>query len=136
MIKAPKLYFIDTGLASFLTKWNTPETLLNGAMSGAFFETFVVNEILKSYLFRGKRPPLYYYRDKEGHEIDLIIENNNILYPIEIKLSAKITDSDLKNINFLRGKISNMGKGVVVSPVQESIPIDRKNEVMPVSMIS
>lgn len=105
-IKTPKVYFRDTGLAAYLTRWLTPETLANGAMSGAFFETFVISEILKSYSNRGidYRYCVSYYRGRDKKkvrengetvdaesEIDLIIEQDGILYPIEIKQSAKVT---------------------------------------------
>ncbi len=97
-IKTPKIYFRDTGLCSYLTRWLTPETLKNGAMSGAMFETFVINEILKSYANEGMDYDfdVYYYRGKDKKkndreiegEIDLIIQENGILYPVEIKKSA------------------------------------------------
>ncbi|MBR3561715.1 MAG: ATP-binding protein [Oscillospiraceae bacterium] len=102
-IKTPKLYFRDTGLACYLTRWLTPETLKNGAMAGAMFETFVLNEILKSYSNEGLEYDfsVFYYNGKDKKkrrengeevevdgEIDLIILENGILYPIEIKLSA------------------------------------------------
>lgn len=102
-IKTPKLYFRDTGLACYLTRWLTPETLKNGAMAGAMFETFVINEILKSYSNEGLEYDfnVFYYNGKDKKkrrengeevevdgEIDLIILENGILYPIEIKLSA------------------------------------------------
>ena len=105
-IKTPKVYFRDTGLAAYLTRWLTPETLANGAMSGAFFETFVITEILKSYSNRGidYRYCVSYYRGKDRKkikkdgkvievesEIDLIIEENGILYPIEIKQGTSVT---------------------------------------------
>lgn len=105
-IKTPKLYFRDTGLAAYLTRWLTPETLAAGAMSGAFFETFVISEILKSYANRGidYRYSVSYYRGKDKirtrkngetfeqeSEIDLIIEENGVLHPIEIKQSANVT---------------------------------------------
>ena len=113
-IKSPKIYFRDTGLAAFLLSWLTPETLKNGAMAGQFFETFVVDEILKSFINVGKdySKYVYYYRgkdkekrkkkDSEGNEhteyeeaeIDLIIEENGILYPIEIKKGTNPTASD------------------------------------------
>ena len=102
-IRTPKLYFRDTGLACYLTRWLTPETLKNGAMAGAMFETFVINEILKSYSNDGLEYDfnVFYYNGKDKKkrrengeevevdgEIDLIILENGILYPIEIKLSA------------------------------------------------
>lgn len=86
VVKTPKLYFLDTGLAAYLTKWTTPEVLKNGAMAGAFFENFVLSEIIKSYYNQGiTEPPLYFYRDKDMNEIDLLIEDGGMLYPIEIK---------------------------------------------------
>lgn len=106
VIKTPKMYFRDTGLAAYLTRWLTPETLANGAMSGEFFETFVISEILKSYSNRGLdyRYFVSYYRGKdkirkkkggelvrEEAEIDFIIEENGVLYPIEIKLNSNVT---------------------------------------------
>jgi predicted AAA+ superfamily ATPase len=85
-VKTPKLYFLDTGLAAYLTKWNTSDVLKNGAMAGAFFETFVISEIIKSYCNKGVlEPPLYFYRDKNMNEIDLLIEDNGTLYPLEMK---------------------------------------------------
>lgn len=136
LIKAPKIYFLDTGLAAFLTKWKTPQALSNGAMAGAFFETFVVSEIIKSYLFRGQEPPLYYFRDKEGHEVDLLIERNNKLYPVEIKLASQINNTHLKNIVYLRNNGICKGKGAVICLAREELPIDRFNNIMPVGMIS
>ena len=94
-IKAPKLYFLDTGLAAYLTGWDTPEVLRKGAMGGAFFETFVIAEIIKSYINKGEIPPVYYYRDKEQREIDLLICKNGCLHPVEIKMTA---NPDKKNI--------------------------------------
>lgn len=88
-IKTPKIYFMDTGLLSYLTKWPTPATLANGAKAGNVFETFILSEIIKSYLNAGiVNLPLYFYRDRDGREIDLVIESANILYPVEIKMSA------------------------------------------------
>lgn len=89
VLKTPKLYFLDTGLLAYLTKWPTPETLASGATAGNVFETFVISEIIKSYLNAGKIDlPLYYYRDRDKKEIDLLIEYGDSLYPIEIKHTA------------------------------------------------
>jgi predicted AAA+ superfamily ATPase len=85
LIKTPKLYFMDTGLCAYLTRWTSPETLENGAMAGAMLETWVVSEIIKSFWHNGQVAPLYFYRDKEKREIDLLLEQNGILHPIEIK---------------------------------------------------
>lgn len=98
VIKAPKLYFRDTGLAAYLGRWLTPETLANGAMNGAFFETFVISEMIKSYSNRGFDYHYFisYYRgkDRQGsgdNEIDFIIEQDGVLYPVEIKMTSKAT---------------------------------------------
>ena len=124
-IKTPKVYFRDTGLAAYLTRWLTPETLANGAMSGAFFETFVISEILKSYSNRGidYRYCVSYYRGRDKKkvkengeiveaesEIDLIIEQDGILYPIEIKQSAKVT-SDETSAFLVLDKVNEKKRG-------------------------
>ena len=114
--KTPKIYFLDTGFAAYLTRWNTTDVLKNGAMAGAFFESFVVSEIIKSYYNAGVlEPALYYYRDKDMNEIDLLIEENGTLYPIEIKKHADPTKKDVETFDLL-DKISGVkrGKGGVV----------------------
>jgi predicted AAA+ superfamily ATPase len=136
IIKAPKLYFLDTGLAAYLAKWRPVETLLNGAMAGAFFETFVIGEIIKSYWFRGEDAPLYYFRDKEKHEIDLLIESEGKIHPVEIKLSSQFQPSDLNNINYLRRKIKNISNGALITARQTHLPIDQENEIFPAGLIS
>jgi len=100
-IKAPKLYFLDTGLAAYLTGWDTPDVLRKGAMGGAFFETFVIAEIIKSYNNYGIQPPVYYYRDKEQKEIDLLIWKNGLLHPVEIKMTANPDKSNIASFNVL-----------------------------------
>lgn len=87
-IKTPKLYMLDTGLMAYLTKWLTADTLQRGAKSGQFLETFVVTEMIKSFYNQGIEPPMYYYRDTNQKEIDVIIEQNGVVYPIEIKSTA------------------------------------------------
>jgi uncharacterized protein len=133
MIKTPKLYFLDTGLCSYLTNWSTPEVLESGAMSGAIFETFVVAEILKSYLHRGKRAPIYFYRDKDKKEIDLIIEQNGKLYPIEIKKTAKPDKSSIKNFNVLPD--SNRAEGAVICLCDDDLPLTENVNVIPVGYL-
>ncbi len=125
-IKTPKVYFRDTGLAAYLTRWLTPETLANGAMSGAFFETFVISEILKSYSNRGidYRYCVSYYRGRDKkktaeNEIDLIIEENGTLYPVEIKRSSKVTADQTSAFSVLDGipdKKRGMGAVVCMCP--------------------
>ena len=88
VIKAPRMYFLDTGLCAHLMGWGSAQVLEASAMSGEFFETWVVGEIYKSYLNAGKRPPLYFYRDSNKKEIDLILYENGTVHPIEIKKNA------------------------------------------------
>jgi uncharacterized protein len=102
MVKAPKLYFLDSGLCAYLTEWSSPETLEAGAMSGAILETFIFTEILKSYWHNGKRAPLYYYRDKDKKEIDLLIVQNEMMYPLEFKKSASPDKEMVKHFALLR----------------------------------
>lgn len=125
-IKTPKVYFRDTGLAAYLTRWLTPETLANGAMSGAFFETFVISEILKSYSNRGidYRYCVSYYRGRDKkktseNEIDLIIEENGTLYPVEIKRSSRVTADQTSAFSVLDGipdKKRGMGAVICMCP--------------------
>lgn len=125
-IKTPKVYFRDTGLAAYLTRWLTPETLANGAMSGAFFETFVISEILKSYSNRGidYRYCVSYYRGRDKkktseNEIDLIIEENGTLYPVEIKRSSKVIADQTSAFSVLDGipdKKRGMGAVICMCP--------------------
>jgi len=136
-IKTPKLYFLDTGLAAYLTKWNTPDVLEAGAMAGAFFETFVVSEVLKSYYNSGiLEPSLYYYRDKDAKEIDIIIEQNGTLYPVEIKKTANPGKAHIENFSVLdKIKGINVGTGCVVCMYDKSVHINNKNRTIPVTWL-
>lgn len=136
MIKAPKLYFLDTGLAAHLAGWRSGKSLREGAMAGAFFETLVVSELVKSYLFRGQEPPLFYFRDKEGHEVDVIIEQNQILHPIEIKLKSTVTHENVPGIGYLRRKGKDrVGPGAIISLTPESYALDSATRVLPITEI-
>ena len=130
-IKTPKVYFLDTGLAAYLTKWKTSEVLETGTMAGNFFENYVIVEIIKSYYNSGElRPPVYFYRDKEKREIDLIIEQNNILYPIEIKKTAKPSKDMIDNFKVLEN-IKQIGEGGIVCMYDKIINLDEKNKIIP-----
>ncbi len=117
MVSTPKLYFLDTGLAAFLTDWKTPEVLASGAAAGHFFETWCVAEILKSYTNSGKEPPVFYFRTKERNpsEIDIIIKENQTLYPVEIKRSATLNRNDVKQFSKLETFRMPIGTGALVS---------------------
>ena len=88
LVKTPKLYFYDTGLVCYLTKWSSADTLESGAMNGAILENYVVAEIAKTYWNCGMEPYMYYYRDKDAKEIDIVLEHDGVLNPIEIKKTS------------------------------------------------
>ena len=132
-VKTPKLHFLDIGLAAYLTRWLTPETLLSGAMSGHFFESFVVGEILKSYANAGLEVDLYHLRDGHQKEIDLLIHENNTLYPIEIKSSAEPDPRDIKHFDMLDEiKNVNVGEGGVICLAKELLPLKGQHKIIPV----
>jgi predicted AAA+ superfamily ATPase len=136
-VKTPKLYFLDTGLAAYLTRWSTAEVLKNGAMAGAFFETFVISEIMKSYSNAGILDlPFYFYRDHDGNEIDLLIEDSGILYPIEIKKHADPQKSDIKAFGLL-GKIPTVkrGTGGLVCLYDSLATLKENDRVIPINML-
>ena len=127
LIKTPKTYFLDTGFASYLIGWDNAQVLQNGAMSGAMFETFVISEIIKSWAnSNGVTPNMnfYYFRDKDGNEIDLLIKRNGVLYPIEIKKHLSCDKGDIKAFKQLN-KIPDMkrGEGCVVCMADDVFPI-------------
>ena len=136
-IKTPKLYFLDTGLAAYLTRWNTPEVLKNGAMAGALFESFVLSEIVKSYYNRGiLELPLYFYRDKDGNEIDLLIEENGTLYPIEMKKHADPRKRDMEAFDLIdRIPGIKRGPGGVVCLYDKLITLRGEDRIIPVNFL-
>ena len=136
-IKTPKLYFLDTGLAAYLTKWNTADVLKNGAMAGAFFESFVISEIIKSYYNKGiVEPPLYFYRDKEMNEIDLLIEDGGTLYPLEMKKHADPQKSDMDAFDLI-DKIPSVkrGSGGVICLYDNLITLKGNDRIIPIEYL-
>lgn len=136
-IKTPKLYFLDTGLAAYLTRWNTADVLKNGAMAGAFFESFILSEIIKSYYNMGiLDPPLYFYRDKDKNEIDLIIENDGVLYPLEIKKHADPQRRDSEAFRFLENiPGAHRGPGGVICLYEQLMTMNSSDRVIPVNYL-
>ena len=135
IIKAPNMYFMDTGLCAYLLKWNNQDSLEAGNMSGAFFETFVVSEVIKSYQNKGLPAPICYYRDKDKREIDLIIEQNNTLYPIEIKKSASPKKEAVKHFSVLENSGVPVGPGAVICLARDIVPINQDNWLVPVWLL-
>lgn len=130
-VKTPKLYFLDTGLAAYLTRWKNKDVLEAGNMAGNFFENFVIVEIIKSYYNSGVlQLPIYFYRDKDKREIDLIIEQNGKLHPIEIKKSAKPTKDMIANFKVL-DKLGQLGSGAVICMYDNILDLDENNKAIP-----
>ena len=147
VVKMPQIHFLDTGLAAYLLKWGNPQALESGAMSGAFFESYVFSEIYKSYINAGQEPPLYYYRDKDKKEIDIIIYQNGTIFPIEVKKSASPGKVSIKNFSVLNAVRdatpfpgieslkTNIGTGCVICMINNLLPIDKDNWYVPVWLI-
>ena len=142
-IKTPKIYFRDTGLACYLTRWLSPDTLKNSAVAGNMFETFVVSEILKSYSNEGKdyRFNIFYYRGKDRsnsceNEIDLIIEENGILYPIEIKMSGN-PKATMGSTNQVLDKVSDKkrGMGIILCLIDKKTYLRENLIALPIKYI-
>lgn len=132
MVTKPKLYFYDSGLVAYLTKWTDSETLMNGAMSGAILENFVVAEIVKSYQNAGLEPFIYYYRDKDNKEIDIVLERNGTLYPLEIK-KTMMPDKRWTNVFGVLDKTSlKRGTGGILCLSDKFTAFDRDNLIIPV----
>ena len=135
-VKTPKLHFLDIGLASYLTRWTSAENLSVGANNGRFFESFVVSEILKSYTNAGKEVDLYFLRDGNKKEIDLLIHENNTLYPIEIKIKPEPDEKDIRNFSMLDEiKGINIGEGGIVCLANDLLPLNDKAYIIPLWMI-
>ena len=136
VVKTPKLYFMDTGLAAYLTGWTSPDVIRDGAMAGAFFETYVIGEIVKSYTNAGLNPPIYFYRDKDKIEIDLMIYLDNTIYPIEIKKRMTPDKKDAKNFN-ITGRIKNteVKNGIIICNCDEPVSVREGVLAIPVRYI-
>lgn len=131
LLKTPKLYFLDTGLCAYLTQWSSPETLEAGAMSGAILENWLLVEILKSWLHNGQTPAVYFYRDKEQREIDLLIERDNTLYPVEFKKTASPNMGAAKHFPVLEKLDRQAGHGAVICLRETDVPLSREVDAIP-----
>lgn len=134
LVRTPKVYFMDTGLAAYLCRWPNASTLENGAMDGAFLETYVVTEILKSYYNAGKQPDLYYYRDVDKKEIDLLIIDGERIYPIEVKKGKNPSHAD-KNFSVLDKLELSVQPGLIMCLSDELIPYNRTAWYCPISIL-
>ncbi len=135
LVKTSKLYFYDTGFVCYLTKWSSAETLESGAMNGAVLENYVVAEIMKTYLNSGKEPFMYYYRDKDAKEIDIVLEHDGVLNPLEIKKTSNPKAELVKVFGLLDKSSTPRSKGAVLCMKPELSAIDRENYIVPIWMI-
>jgi predicted AAA+ superfamily ATPase len=132
MIKTPKIYFLDTGLCSYLARIESPQTLEASYINGRILETFAFTEILKSYWHNGREAYIYFYRDKDDKEIDFIIERDGLFYPIEVKKTASPTKEDAKNLHIIEETVKNIGLGAVVCLRPTMLPLSEKSVAIPI----
>ena len=137
VIKRPKIIFMDTGLACFLAGYLTAETLERSSYSGQIFENYVISEIIKSYTNNGydAHRHLYYYRDKEKKEIDLLIIYNNVVYPVEIKKSANPGKEAFKNFEVVKKFNLEVGTGIVLCMISEILALEEDRYFVPIEYI-
>ncbi len=133
IIKTPKVYFTDTGLVCYLCRWLTPETLANGAMAGSIYETFIVSEILKSYYNAGKEPDLYFFRNTDGQEVDLLFYRDGKLYPIEIKKTSSPNVKDAKHFGTLSTFFPSLevSEGGIICNAEDLLPLGQNLKIIP-----
>lgn len=135
-LKTPKIYFYDTGLVCRLLGWNTPLTLERGAMSKEILETYVVSEMAKSFMHHGVRNNMYYYRDRDKCEIDVLIEDNGILYPVGIERKSNPGMSDVKAFDVIGSVLKKKrGHGAVLCMARARLPITEDVDAVPISCV-
>lgn len=134
-VKTPKMYFFDTGLVAYLTRYSSPEILANGAINGAILENFVVSELLKSYHNNAKECLLWYYRDSNSNEIDMVIESDGMLHPLEIKRSVNPGSELFGAFNLLDKASVPRGNGAILCMRPKLSAINSENYIVPIWMI-
>lgn len=135
LTKTPKLYFCDTGLCAYLSMWLTRDTLMNGAASGHYFENHVVIELLKNFAYAPFKANLTYYRDSNAKEIDVFVEENGVIHPLEIKKSANPDRREVKKYELLDRAGIARGSGGILCMCEEVVPIDEKNCFIPCNLL-
>lgn len=133
--KTPKLYFCDTGLCAYLSMWLTPNTLMNGAASGHYYENYVVMELVKNYAYSKSKANITYYRDSNAKEIDVFVEENNTIHPLEIKKTANPDKREIKKYRVIDKASLVRGNGGIVCMCEQPLPIDENNCFIPSNLI-
>ncbi len=134
-IKSPKLYFYDTGFVCYLTRWSSPEVAESGAMSGALLENFAVSEIMKSYQNVGETPYMHYYRDRDAREIDVILEGDGKLCPLEIKKTTTPDKRITRAFKLIDKSPLELGTSAVLCMTDKLSAFDSKNLIVPIWLI-
>ncbi len=135
VVKTPKLYFCDTGLCAYLSRWLTPETLMEGAAAGGYYENHVVMELVKNYAYAPNQAILSFYRDHNAKEIDVFVEENGAVHPLEIKKSANPPRQETRKFGVLEKTSLRRGPGGIICMAEEPFPIDGKDMLIPSNLI-
>lgn len=135
LIKTPKLYFCDTGLCAYLSSWTSRDVLMNGAASGHFYESYVTGELLRNYAYGKESVNLNFYRDKDRREIDLVIEKDNTLHPLEIKKGTSPDKKLIRAFSVLSNTKKEVGSGGIICMTDNPFPIDERNCYIPSNIL-
>ncbi len=135
LAKTPKLYFCDTGLCSYLSSWTSRDVLMNGAASGHYYENYVIGELVRNYAYGKAAVNLNFYRDTHQREIDLVIEEDGILHPIEIKKGTNPERNVIRTFSVLKNSVKPVGTGGIICMTDTPFPIDENNNLIPSNII-
>ena len=135
MVKTPKLYFCDTGLCAWLTRWLTPDSLREGAAGGHFYENYVVMELVKNYAYARNTALISFYRDDNAKEIDVFVEENGKIHPLEIKMSANPEKKEIRKFSVIDKTRLIHGDGGIICMYPEPFPINESNSLIPGNLI-
>lgn len=135
LIKTPKLYFCDTGLCAYLSRWTTADSLREGAASGHYYENYVIMELLKNYAYAENGALLSFYRDNKAKEIDVFVEENGRIHPLEIKKSSNPDCREVKKFDVIEKTSLTRGKGGIICSQSDPFPIDADNSLIPCNVI-
>ena len=135
MVKTPKLYFCDTGLCAYLTRWLTKESLQAGAAGGHFYENYVVMELVKNYAYARNSALLSFYRDDKAKEIDIFVEENGRIHPLEIKMSANPDKKEIRKFRVIEKTTLERGSGGIICMASRPYPIDGADSLIPSNLI-
>ena len=135
LTKTPKLYFCDTGFCAYLSAWTTRDVLMNGAASGHYYENYVIAELVRHYAYGKNKVNLNFYRDSAMREIDLVVEENGVLHPVEIKKTSAPDKNSVKSFSVLSGAARKIGMGAVICMSDLLMPLNDSALIVPSHLI-